>query len=55
VPIRAGGRVNGEETGRAWPATNASMANHGRGGKGLTSRACLPERERSRGRKGGHG
>jgi hypothetical protein len=41
--------------GGRWPATNMSMADHGRGGKGLTSGARLPERGRSRGRKGGHG
>jgi hypothetical protein len=55
APIHAGERVNGEERGGWWPATNASMADHGRGGKGLTSGARLPERGRSRGRKGGRG
>jgi hypothetical protein len=33
------------------PTTNASMADHGRGGKGLTSGARLSERGRSRGRR----
>jgi hypothetical protein len=36
-----------------WPTTNAPMADHGRGGKGLTSGVRLSERGRSRGRRAG--
>ena len=36
-----------------WPTTNAPMADHGRGGKGMTSGARLSERGRSRGRRVG--
>jgi hypothetical protein len=51
----AGKRVNGEETGRAVAGDERVDGRSRARGKGLTSGACLPEKGRSRGRKGGCG